>query len=212
MRTEVTSRVWAVKLKPTHKLVLLALAQWADKGDGSLHPSVKAIAERACISRSQAQRILHGLIEAGLVSVVGNFNGGAPGSTRKYELHLRRLSELTKTGSVEARKLARAREESHGRTAQVASARRKVKAQRRQDPEAAPCESQAVPGTRKRQADRSEVLVLPDWESAFDSIEQQAHLLGLVVDPQRTWGELTEQIHQELARRGKAHQSAGSAN
>jgi hypothetical protein len=33
--------------------------------------------------------------------------------------------------------------------------------------------------TQEHQADRSDAMVLLDWESEYDSIEQQARLLGL---------------------------------
>lgn len=68
-------------------LALLALADWSDD-DGQCWPSMGAIAEKTRLSRSQAQRIVHGLIADGFVLVVGNEAGGKPGSTRRYQINL----------------------------------------------------------------------------------------------------------------------------
>ncbi len=94
-------------------LALLAMADWSDD-DGRCWPSMTAIAKKTRLSRSQAQRIVHGLIEAGFVTVTGNLTGGAPGSTRQYQI---KLSSLTgsahATGSASATGSAHARDGSH---------------------------------------------------------------------------------------------------
>ena len=82
----------------SEKLALLALADWANDTGGSLHPSMQTLADKICCSRSQAQRIVHQFIADGLLSVVGNENGGAPGTTRQYRLNV----ELLKTGRTGA--------------------------------------------------------------------------------------------------------------
>lgn len=72
----------------SEKLCMLALADWCnDKGE-SLHPSIDAIAQRICVHRRNVQRILHAFIGEGLLEVVGNVQGGAPGQTRQYRLRL----------------------------------------------------------------------------------------------------------------------------
>jgi len=76
----------------SEKLVLLALADWANDEGASLHPSMAAIARKSCISVSQARRIVHGFLADGLLEVLGNAAGGAPGTTPHYRLKLDRLA------------------------------------------------------------------------------------------------------------------------
>lgn len=78
---------WRLDLPASPKLVLLALCDWANDEGASLHPSVKAVAIRASMSERNAKRVLHTLIEAGWLSVVGNSLGGKPGMTRQYQLN-----------------------------------------------------------------------------------------------------------------------------
>lgn len=86
----------------SEKLCLVALAEWSDD-NGLSWPSVDSIARRMCVSRSQAQRTLRGLIEKGVVSVAGNLHGGAPGSTRRYQIDLQPLTgRMDATGSANA--------------------------------------------------------------------------------------------------------------
>lgn len=80
----------------TELLALLALADWSDD-EGRCWPSIAAISKKTRLSRSQAQRVVHHLIETGYVTVTGNETGGAPGSTRQYRINVNKL-----TGSVDA--------------------------------------------------------------------------------------------------------------
>lgn len=85
-------------------LALLALADWSDDS-GRCYPSMAAIASKTRLSRSQAQRVVHGLIEAGYLTVIGNESGGAPGSTRQYRINLgtlRGCMDATPTGRTDA--------------------------------------------------------------------------------------------------------------
>lgn len=83
-------------------LALLALADWSDD-QGLCFPSIAAIASKTRLSRSQAQRVVHGLIESGFVAVEGNAGGGAPGATRRYRIQLDRLTgSVSATGSANA--------------------------------------------------------------------------------------------------------------
>lgn len=80
-------------------LVMLAFADWCnDKGE-SLHPSILTVAKKIRASESQARRLIHGLIEQGWVSVIGNEFGGAPGHSRRYRLN---ITKLVETGSASA--------------------------------------------------------------------------------------------------------------
>lgn len=75
-------------------LAMLAMADWCDDRGGSLYPSMKAVAKKIRVSEKQARRIVHGLEAKGFLSVVGNANGGAPGSTKQFRLHVEKLAEL----------------------------------------------------------------------------------------------------------------------
>lgn len=95
-------------------LALLALADWSDDA-GRCWPSIAAVAAKTRLSRSQAQRIVHGLIEGGFVQVTGNETGGKPGSTRQYQINLGALTGRTDaTGSVHATGRTDAQDGSHG--------------------------------------------------------------------------------------------------
>lgn len=72
-------------------LALLALADWSDD-IGVCFPSMAAISAKTRLSRSQAQRVVHGLIDEGYVSVLENSMGGAPGMTRRYRINLEKLT------------------------------------------------------------------------------------------------------------------------
>jgi hypothetical protein len=92
------------------KLVLLALADWCNDEGESLHPSHDAVARKCNVSRSQVVRILRHFTQVGLLEVVGNAHGGAPGTTKRYRLRwdmlLDPLAGLTgstgATGSADA--------------------------------------------------------------------------------------------------------------
>lgn len=75
-------------------LAMLALADWCNDEGGSLHPSMKAVAEKIRVSEKQARRIIHGFEEAGYLKVVGHANGGAPGTTKQYQLNVAKLKGL----------------------------------------------------------------------------------------------------------------------
>lgn len=76
-------------------LVMLALADWCNNDGLSLHPSMRAIAEKCRLSEVQARRVIHSLIHDGYLEVVGNHSGGAPGMSRHYRLCIERLTALT---------------------------------------------------------------------------------------------------------------------
>jgi hypothetical protein len=108
-------------------LAMLALADWCTDDGGSLYPSIATLAAKIRVSESQARRILHGLIDNGYVTVIGNANGGAPGTTRQYRVIVAKLRSLPDrtaetcetasthaTPSIDARGSADARDGSHG--------------------------------------------------------------------------------------------------
>lgn len=82
-------------------VVALALADYADDQGGSIWPSIAALATKARISPSQARRHLRNMEHKGIVEVVGNREGGRPGTTRQLQLNLLLLASLgaaTKSG------------------------------------------------------------------------------------------------------------------
>lgn len=103
-------------------LAMLALADWSDD-EGRCFPSMSAIAAKTRLSRSQAQRVVHGLIDGGYIQVVGNEFGGAPRMTRQYRIILSSLTgrmgatptgRMGATGSVHATGSADAQDGPHG--------------------------------------------------------------------------------------------------
>ncbi|WP_152564845.1 helix-turn-helix domain-containing protein [Cupriavidus metallidurans] len=95
-------------------LAMLALADWSDD-DGRCFPSMSAIAIKTRLSRSQAQRVVHGLIDGGFVEVLGNEFGGPPGATRQYRIVRTTLTgRMDATGSASATGRTHAQDGSHG--------------------------------------------------------------------------------------------------
>lgn len=83
--------VWASTLAGPEKLVALALADWANDDGGSIRPSIATVAKKTSSSESQARRTIRKLETSGILSIEANPNGGAPGSTRHYRMHVDRL-------------------------------------------------------------------------------------------------------------------------
>lgn len=97
-------------------LALLALADWSDD-EGYSWPSIQSVANKTRLSRSQAQRVLHGLRDAGFVTVVANAQGGKPGATCRYKINFDAMTGRTHaTGSVHATGRTHAQDGSHGCT------------------------------------------------------------------------------------------------
>ena len=96
-------RVCATDIQPAgRKLVALKLADHCNDIGGSLFVGMAAIARDCGVSRSQAQRHVHALVDAGLLSVTANATGGARGTVPHYRLHVERLAEFSAGGSVDA--------------------------------------------------------------------------------------------------------------
>lgn len=90
--------------------LMLLMANWCNDDGTSLYPSIALLAEGMRLSRSQAQRVLHGMMPATeqdevegnwWFRVVGNEKGGAPGTTRRYEMNVARLDALPKLPEFE---------------------------------------------------------------------------------------------------------------
>ena len=115
MSVAAITAVWsAEQLSGSALLVALALADWADDS-GRCYPSTSSVARKARLSRSQAQRVLKSLEDAGVVTVEANAAGGRPGQTKRLRLRIDRLTKPSKTGSADATGSAGAADGSHGR-------------------------------------------------------------------------------------------------
>lgn len=88
---------WDIKMSPTMKLVLLALCDWANDS-GFCFPGMLTLANKACISKRQCQRIMSELISMALISVVGNQQGGM--GSRRYQINVAGLRESDPNGAV----------------------------------------------------------------------------------------------------------------
>ena len=105
MSIRVMSLVWDnFNRGGSEKLAMLALADWCNDLGGSLYPSIASVAKKINTSDCQARRIVHGLIDEGYLSVVGNHAGGNPGQARQYQMNLKKLStpSMDATPSVDA--------------------------------------------------------------------------------------------------------------
>ncbi len=115
MAVRVIAKVWdGYPGGGSELLAMLALADWSDD-EGRCWPSMAAISKKTRLSRSQAQRVVHGLIDTDYLRVTGNETGGAPGSTRQYQINLAALTgRMDATGSAGATGRMGAQEGSHG--------------------------------------------------------------------------------------------------
>jgi hypothetical protein len=101
MSIQAINAAWLLDVSPTaRKLVLLYLANAHNGKTGQLNPSIEKASLACGMSPRQTQRHIHDLIDAGLVQVIGNHNGGPPGSSRHYRLN---LGELNQTGDADDR-------------------------------------------------------------------------------------------------------------
>lgn len=118
-------------------LAMLVMANWSDDQGGNLFPSIAAVGKRIRCSESQARRVLHKLIDAGWLTVVGNASGGAPGTSRHYRINVAKLSGTASacaTPRVDATPRIHARDGSHGcETTAGTGATQHVKQQPSQD-------------------------------------------------------------------------------
>lgn len=93
MSIALMSLTWQTALPLNHKAALLAMSDWANDDGASLHPSIYAVAERLTCSERTAQRLLKDLVDERWLAIVGNLNGGKPGTTRHYRINVRKLRE-----------------------------------------------------------------------------------------------------------------------
>jgi len=94
MSIELMTRAWKIPLDPTDKLVLLALADWANDHEQTCWPSVATIAKKTNVHERTVFRCLDSLEGAGLI-----FRMTLPGRSTKYLLKLTpaKLSGVTES-------------------------------------------------------------------------------------------------------------------
>lgn len=92
MSVRVLSKVWdGFPSGGTQLLALLALADWSDD-EGRCYPSIKSISHKIRLQERQAQRAVNNLINDGFVKIIANKFGGAPGTTRQYQIVISALT------------------------------------------------------------------------------------------------------------------------
>lgn len=79
MSVQVSAWVWRLRLNPTLKVVLLALADQSDD-EGKCWPSIRYIAEKCCTSERTVQRALRHFESENLLRVSSRFKEGRQGS------------------------------------------------------------------------------------------------------------------------------------
>ena len=83
---------WQLRLKPTIKFVLMALADAADD-DGYCWPSISTLANKTCMESRSVQRILKTLRENNLIQVKAQFRNDGSATSNKYKLALKMTSD-----------------------------------------------------------------------------------------------------------------------
>lgn len=95
MSVRVLSKVWdGFPRGGTELLALLALADWSDD-EGRCYPSINSIAKKIRLKERQVQRTINQLISEGFVTILSNKFGGAPGSSRRYQIVINSLTGVT---------------------------------------------------------------------------------------------------------------------
>lgn len=83
--------------EPIDKLTLLSLAMFGNDAGGSIFPSVAKVGQMTNLSQRQARRNIRKLETQGVISVIGNQNGGKAGTTRQYQINLHTIKPNKET-------------------------------------------------------------------------------------------------------------------
>lgn len=78
---------WQLRLKPTTKLVIMALADAADD-EGYCWPSIPTLANKTCMDERSVQRILKELKSSNFIEVQARFRSDGSPTSNKYRLAL----------------------------------------------------------------------------------------------------------------------------
>lgn len=94
--------VWAADIAPPiRKLVALRLAELHDRNQGCISISMGALATQAGASVNSVRCHVHGLQSDGVLAVIANASGGAPGAPPRYRLNEDRLRALAVAPAVQ---------------------------------------------------------------------------------------------------------------
>lgn len=91
--------------EPVDKLTLLALALFGNDEGGSIFPSVTKVGQMTNLSQRQARRNIRKLEDQGVISVIGNQNGGKAGTTRQYQINLQSIKPNKVTEDTHDRRI-----------------------------------------------------------------------------------------------------------
>ena len=91
MSIKIMSMVFDTPLKPTQKLIMLALADHANDMGGRVFPSMERVAHKVCLSKRQVQRIMNDLRKDGYIEMVHKASRHRP---REYRIDLVKLKAI----------------------------------------------------------------------------------------------------------------------
>lgn len=91
MSMKMLALAWMFRGDRTHKLVLLALADFADRQGEGIRPSQATLAAKVCCTDRQVRRVLRDLVAARLIEPVANRGGGRPGASVVYKINVEQL-------------------------------------------------------------------------------------------------------------------------
>ena len=91
MSIRLMSYVFDADLPPSEKLVMLVLCDFANDQGERCHPSKNTVAEKSSLSKRQVQRVMKQLADRGLLALMDNAKGGAPGKTCHYHINVAAL-------------------------------------------------------------------------------------------------------------------------
>jgi hypothetical protein len=92
MSLKMSMLAWKYKGGRTDKLLLLALADYADVDGEGIRPSQATLAAKVCCTERHLRRVLRDLREARLIEPVANRGGGRPGAAVIYRINVARLT------------------------------------------------------------------------------------------------------------------------
>jgi Helix-turn-helix domain len=91
MALTVSTLIWKLRpavVTPSERLVLLALADYANDGAQNLWPAVGTLSKRTSLTRRSVQRVLHQLVRKGFIVAAGVMTRGSV----RYGMNLERLA------------------------------------------------------------------------------------------------------------------------
>src|SRR5260370_5624265 len=91
MSIELMTLVWKIPMRPYEKLILLALADYANPNGDHVFPSVQSMADKTTCSVRKIQTTMRRLQTQGLLELVAEASQHSP---RRYRLNVAALHDL----------------------------------------------------------------------------------------------------------------------